>query len=50
MQKGAILTLRCDIDCAFVAQLYRGTGNLLVSKRGRAVGGRPTTLPLRVPA
>jgi hypothetical protein len=22
---------------------------LLVTKRGRAVGGRPTTLPLRVP-
>jgi len=49
-QKGAVLTLTCDIDCSFVAQLYRGAGKLLVSKRGRAVGGRPTTLPLRVPA
>ncbi|HEY2543737.1 MAG TPA: hypothetical protein VGH92_11880, partial [Gaiellaceae bacterium] len=48
-QAGAVLTLTCDIDCSFVAQLYRGTGKLLVSKRGRAVGGRPTTLPLRVP-
>jgi len=50
VQKGAVLTLTCDIDCSFVAQLYRGAGKLLVSKRGRAVGGRPTTLPLRVPA
>lgn len=48
-QKGTVLTLTCDIDCTFVAQLYRGTGKLLVSKRGRATGGRPTTLPLRVP-
>jgi hypothetical protein len=48
-QKGAVLTLTCDIDCTFVAQLYRGAGKLLVSKRGRAIGGRPTTLPLRVP-
>jgi hypothetical protein len=48
-QKGSVLTMTCDIDCSYVAQLYRGTGKLLVSKRGRAVGGRPTTLPLRVP-
>ncbi|MGZ4377998.1 MAG: hypothetical protein ACXVRY_07925, partial [Gaiellaceae bacterium] len=48
-QKGKVLTLTCDIDCSYVAQLYRGLGNLLVSKRGRAIGGRPTTLPLRVP-
>ena len=50
VQKGAVLTLTCDIDCSFVAQLYRGAGKLLVSKHDRAVGGRPTTLPLRVPA
>ena len=50
VQKGPVLTLTCDIDCSFVAQLYRGAGKLLVSKRGRAVGGRPTRLPLRVPA
>ena len=48
-QKGAVLTLTCDIDCTFVAQLYRVPGRLLVSKHGRAVGGRATTLPLRVP-
>jgi hypothetical protein len=49
VQKGRVLTLTCDIDCAFVAQLYRVPGRLLVSKHGRAVGGRATTLPLRVP-
>jgi hypothetical protein len=50
VQKANVLTLTCDIDCSFVAQLYRGSGKLLVSKHGRAIGGRPTTLPLRVPA
>ena len=50
VQKANVLTLTCDIDCSFVAQLYRGPGKLLVSKHGRAIGGRPTTLPLRVPA
>jgi hypothetical protein len=50
VQTGDVLTLRCDVDCTFVAQLYRLPGKLLVSKRGRALGGRPTTLPLRVPA
>jgi hypothetical protein len=50
VQHGAVLTLTCDLDCSFVVQLYRGAGKLLVSKRGRAVGGQPTTLPLRVPA
>jgi hypothetical protein len=49
-QKGAVLTLRCSVDCSFVAQLYRVPGKLLVSKHGRAIGDRPTTLPLRVPA
>jgi len=48
-QRSRVLTITCDIDCSYVAQLYRGSGKLLVSKRGRAVGGRPATLPLRVP-
>jgi hypothetical protein len=48
-QRGTVLTLTCDLDCAYVAQLYRLPGKLLVAKHGRAVGGRPTTLPLRVP-
>jgi hypothetical protein len=49
-QRAAVLTLSCDLDCAYVAQLYRLPGKLLVSKRGRAVGGRPATLPVRVPS
>ena len=48
-QRGAVLTLNCDLDCAYVAELYRLPGKLLVTKRGRATGGVPTTLPLRVP-
>jgi hypothetical protein len=48
-QKGRVLTITCDIDCSYVAQVYRGSGKLLVSKHGRAVGGRPATLPVRVP-
>src|SRR5581483_3167344 len=50
IQTGKILTLTCDIDCLYVAQLYRGLGKLLLSKRGHAVGGRATTLPFRVPS
>ena len=48
-QRGRTLTLTCDLDCSYVAQLYRLPGVLLVTKHGRAAGGRPTTLPLRVP-
>jgi hypothetical protein len=46
---GRSLVLRCDIDCSYVAQLWRLPGRLLATKRGRAVGGVPKTLPLRVP-
>ena len=49
VQHGAVLMLTCDLDCTYVAQLYRLPGHLLVSKRGRAVGGKPTALPLRAP-
>ena len=49
-QQGAVLTLACDLDCAYTAQLYRLPGKLLGTKRGRATGGRPATLQLRVPA
>jgi hypothetical protein len=48
-QKGAVLTLTCDLDCAYTAQLYRLPGKLLFSKHGVARGAQPTTLPLRVP-
>jgi hypothetical protein len=48
-QRRTVVTLTCDLDCAYVAELYRLPGKLLVTKRGRAIGGMPTTLPLRVP-
>jgi hypothetical protein len=48
-QHGRVLTLSCDLDCSYVAQLYRLPGKLLVTKRGNAVGGKPATLPLRAP-
>ena len=50
VQHGARVTLTCDLDCSYVAQLYRLPGKLLLTKRGTSVGGRATTLPLRVPA
>jgi hypothetical protein len=50
VQRGSQLMLTCDLDCSYVAQLYRMPGRLLATKRGRAIGGRATTLPLRVPA
>jgi hypothetical protein len=50
VQHGAILTLTCDLDCSYVARLYRLPGRLLLASRyGHAVGGQPTALPLRVP-
>jgi hypothetical protein len=49
VQRGSRLALTCDLDCSYVAQLYRLPGRLLSTKRGRAIGGRPTTLSLRVP-
>ena len=50
VQHGATLTLSCDLDCSYVAQLYRLPGKLLATKRGIAVGGRATALKLRVPS
>jgi hypothetical protein len=49
VQRGRVVRLTCDLDCAYVSQLYRVPGKLLVSKTGRAIGGQRTTLPLRVP-
>ena len=49
VQRRSVLTVTCDLDCSYVAQLYRLPGKLLVSKLGTAIGGQPTTLPLRVP-
>jgi len=49
VQKGTQLVLSCDIDCSYVAQLWRLPGHRLATVRGRAVGGKPKTLPLRAP-
>jgi hypothetical protein len=43
-------TLTCDLDCSYVARLYRLPGRLLTSKRGLAIGGVRTAVPIRVPA
>ncbi len=48
-QVGSSLVLSCDIDCTYVAELWRLPGHLLATRRGRAVGGTPTTLPLSAP-
>ena len=49
VQRRSALTITCDLDCSYVAQLYRLPGRLLVSKYGTAIGGQPTRLPLRAP-
>jgi hypothetical protein len=49
MQHDAVLTLRCSLDCNFVAQLYRLPGKLIATMRGSAVAGTPKRLTLRVP-
>jgi hypothetical protein len=49
VQRSSLLTITCDLDCSYVAQLYRLPGRLLVSKSGTAIGGMPTRLPLRAP-
>jgi hypothetical protein len=48
-RQGGKLVVSCDIDCSYVAQLYRLPKKLLATKRGRALGGTPATLALKVP-
>jgi hypothetical protein len=48
-RRGRRLVLSCDIDCSYVARLYRLPGKLLATRRGRALGGTPATLPLSAP-
>ncbi|HZR94172.1 MAG TPA: hypothetical protein VFA56_00650 [Gaiellaceae bacterium] len=43
------ITVTCDLDCAYVAQLYRLPGKLLATRRGTAIGGRATKLSFKVP-
>ena len=49
VQRAARVAVTCDLDCSYVAQLYRLPGRLLQTKRGVAVGRRSTALPFRVP-
>jgi Cellulase (glycosyl hydrolase family 5) len=49
VQHDGVLTLRCNVDCNFVAQLYRVPGKLLASVHGQAVAGTPKRLMLPVP-
>jgi hypothetical protein len=48
-QIGSKLVLSCDIDCSYIAQLYLLPRKLLVTRRGRIVGGKPTALPIQPP-
>jgi hypothetical protein len=41
--------LTCDLDCSYVAQLYKLPGHLIRSTRGVAIGSQPTSVPIRVP-
>jgi hypothetical protein len=49
VQRSSVLTVTCDLDCTYVAQLYRLPGKLLVSRSGTAIGGLPTRLRVRAP-
>ena len=50
VQRRANVALTCDLDCTYVAQLYRLPGKLLATRRGLAVGAKPTSLKLTVPS
>jgi hypothetical protein len=44
-----VVSVTCDLDCAYVAQLYRLPGKLLGTRKGTAVGGRATRLSFTIP-
>lgn len=48
-QVGRAFALGCDLDCTYVAQLWRLPGHLLATRRGRAVGGTAARLALAAP-
>ena len=50
VQRGRSVTVTCDLDCTYVAQLYQLPRKLLATTRGRAIGGIARKLALRVPA
>jgi hypothetical protein len=47
--KNGTITVTCDLDCRYVAQLYKLPGHLLATRRGTAIGGRATKLAFTVP-
>jgi hypothetical protein len=49
VQKGTRLRLSCSLDCSYVAQLYRMPSQLLTTRKGIAIGGRPSRLPVQLP-
>src|SRR3954452_3047582 len=44
-----VVYVTCDLDCAYVAQLYRLPGKLLGTRKGTGVGGRATRLSFTIP-
>jgi hypothetical protein len=48
-QVNNVITVTCDLDCAYVAQLYRLPGKLLTTRKGTAIGGRATRLSFAIP-
>jgi hypothetical protein len=50
VQRATRLMLSCNLDCSFVAQLYRLPDTLLFTAKGVAVGGVAARLPLDVPS
>ncbi|HZS24712.1 MAG TPA: hypothetical protein VFA30_06950 [Gaiellaceae bacterium] len=48
-QKTGPITLTCNLDCSYTAQLYRLPGHLLSTRHGTAIGGRAAKLALKVP-
>jgi hypothetical protein len=44
-----VVSVTCDLDCTYVAQLYRLPGKLLGTRKGTAIGGRATRLSFTIP-
>jgi hypothetical protein len=44
-----VVSETCDLDCTYVAQLYRLPGKLLGTRKGTAIGGRATRLSFTIP-
>ncbi len=44
-----VVSVTCDLDCTYVAQLYRLPGKLLGTRKGTAIGGRAARLSFTIP-